>query len=555
MDHTSAAPLAPQAALQPVAPPGDALAAPFPLAPPQLLTLVAMPTPGSALPAVGQTGTFQVSAALGGGTVSITGLVANTPFVGVLSNPATPTSPLPQAAPSQAPAMSGSRAAEAPPEAAKAKRARACTSSATADSADARAAQGEEDAEDERVALPDTVSSLLSRLTLGGDRAWLGASTQLTPGGRSAATWMELDAHKRSVVQAAVRADEERFRAEQALRDAQIAADAARRRRREAMQAAEGTLLRVRRPARSVLVPSALPLQPCVQTRLPCCKNACAAALSRRARRTWQACCAEQRRASSAPSRHAWLRRVRPCGLARPAAGKPLVVTLDAHRRGVRLWPRRRHSTHLSRTTAPPFCGASARRAWSARWRAAAAAARAGRAARRGGGSAAARCGMRRPAHDSHRHLRHERLATGLARARPLPAWRGVPGGEPGASQLCVARARRLAKRQCSPPRPLSPQCLRYGRRGHASHDTCVGSWRLGRHCGAAHLRGVVSAARHGRRRARCASRVLLETPRGMRVQPQSRPHGWCVTCVQVVDAGGRLQVSWSRIAICWSPC
>ena len=272
MDHTSAAPLAPQAALQPVAPPGDALAAPFPLAPPQLLTLVAMPTPGSALPAVGQTGTFQVSAALGGGTVSITGLVANTPFVGVLSNPATPTSPLPQAAPSQAPAMSGSRAAEAPPEAAKAKRARACTSSATADSADARAAQGEEDAEDERVALPDTVSSLLSRLTLGGDRAWLGASTQLTPGGRSAATWMELDAHKRSVVQAAVRADEERFRAEQALRDAQIAADAARRRRREAMQAAEGTLLRVRRPAWSVLVPSA----PCRCSRV--CIRVCPAA-------------------------------------------------------------------------------------------------------------------------------------------------------------------------------------------------------------------------------------------------------------------------------------
>lgn len=243
-EHPSALPATAQQAL---APPADVSCAPVPVPPmTQPLTLVAMPLPGSPLPSVGQTGTFQVSGALGGGSVSISGTIANTPFVGVLSSPAAPPGPPSHAAPSQAPTVSGGRATDAPPEPAKTKRARACTSSATAESAEARAADGTDATEDERVALPDTVNSLLSRLTLGGDRAWLGASTQLTPGGRSAATWMELDAHKRSVVQSAVRADEERFRAEQALRDAQIAAEAARRRRREAMQAAEGTLLQVR---------------------------------------------------------------------------------------------------------------------------------------------------------------------------------------------------------------------------------------------------------------------------------------------------------------------
>lgn len=227
---------------------------PVQAASPNLMTLVGIPATPSRLPSIGAAGSLQVTAVINSQSVSVSGMLANVPIVGVLNTPLMPL----QDASNGLPAAINSPKAIGKPVCAlhqqqsvdlsKSKRQRAVPSSATTESVEVR--ETNEDGVDvgsamtERPLLPETIYSLLSKIALRGDHAWLGASTQLTPSGRCAAVWMELDAHKRSVVQSAVRADEERFRAEQALWDAQIVAEAARRRRFEAMQSAGDTLLR-----------------------------------------------------------------------------------------------------------------------------------------------------------------------------------------------------------------------------------------------------------------------------------------------------------------------
>jgi hypothetical protein len=120
--------------------------------------------------------------------------------------------------------------------------------------------------------LPDTIESLLTRLVIAPEQghehservattrvatameaACAGGASCLPPlkngptsSDRAIAIWQNLDSHKRSMVQNAVRADEERYRAEVCLRDAQIAVEAAQRRRDSAMNAASNTLAIVR---------------------------------------------------------------------------------------------------------------------------------------------------------------------------------------------------------------------------------------------------------------------------------------------------------------------
>lgn len=110
--------------------------------------------------------------------------------------------------------------------------------------------------------MPDTIESLLSRLGVvsefGDELLEKGATTRpcgtnslprlkAVPGSsdRAVAVWQQLDSHKRSMIQNAVRADEERYRAEVCLRDAQIAVEAAQQRRDSALRAASDTLTMV----------------------------------------------------------------------------------------------------------------------------------------------------------------------------------------------------------------------------------------------------------------------------------------------------------------------
>lgn len=107
-----------------------------------------------------------------------------------------------------------------------------------------------------RPQLPDTVEALLARLSVcvdGGPVASAGVASGgalgSTQGERAAAMWMRLDAHKRDIVQQAVRADEDRYRTEVQARDATMVRDAALRRRDEALRAAEETMTNVCPPS------------------------------------------------------------------------------------------------------------------------------------------------------------------------------------------------------------------------------------------------------------------------------------------------------------------
>ena len=114
--------------------------------------------------------------------------------------------------------------------------------------------------------LPDTIESLLARLAVASEssepsenpdkgsaaRAGGANGDALSPlkgvpasSERAISMWQSLDMHKRSMVQNAVRADEERYRAEVCLRDAQIALEAAQQRRDSALCAASDTLTAV----------------------------------------------------------------------------------------------------------------------------------------------------------------------------------------------------------------------------------------------------------------------------------------------------------------------
>ena len=214
----------------------------LPRMPPAPLSLVAMPTMPLPPNAVGQSGTLHVTAALGGHGYAVTGAVADVAFAGVLASPgATHSAAMPH---SGVPSVRSEEQADNQ-LATKRRRPEPSTPPTPAITND-QLREALDEAAAERPALPETIHSLLAKLSLQGNRTWVTASAQLTPKGRNAAAWMELDAHKRSMIQGAVRADEERFRAEQALCDAQIAVAAARRRRSEALRAAEATLRHVR---------------------------------------------------------------------------------------------------------------------------------------------------------------------------------------------------------------------------------------------------------------------------------------------------------------------
>jgi hypothetical protein len=222
------------------------------------LSIVSMPIPGApplASLSTGQAGVVRVTSALGCHGFAVTGTIGLVPFSGILCSP-TAGQP-PGMPPNQRAATSRSVSTSTAPQGGysslhdqcTAKRPRPAVPPPDDFDVSGRTSKGES-LSDDAVAehhpeLPETIHSLLSKLSLNGHRRWLSASTQLTPGGRAAASWMELDAHKRCMVQGAVRADEERYRVEQILRDAQIAAVAARRRSSEALRAAEDTLRQV----------------------------------------------------------------------------------------------------------------------------------------------------------------------------------------------------------------------------------------------------------------------------------------------------------------------
>eukprot|EP00892_Ulva_mutabilis_P000915 jgi/Ulvmu1/10824/UM069_0060.1 len=199
-------------------------------APPPPLPFAAMmtaPPPHSRLEAlVGTSGSLCAVSALGGHGLVVSGSVGGVPITGVIG---AASGGLPAAVPAAGaePSVVGGAAAAA-------KRVRLTAQPRLLPSP----------------RLPDTVESLLARLSVcvdGGPVASAatpqGGLLGSTQGERAAGMWMRLDAHKRDMVQQAVRADEDRYKCEVQARDAAQVRERATLRRDEVLRAAEETML------------------------------------------------------------------------------------------------------------------------------------------------------------------------------------------------------------------------------------------------------------------------------------------------------------------------
>lgn len=203
--------------------------------------LACQPCSCNALAGDGAAGTLGVVAALGSRGYLVTGSIGGLTFSGLLDTP-----------------TAGSAIAAEPADrtcavsqAAKRRRTRIDRLSHTV-GAEPGCWDGSADGTDAGiVGLPETIHSLLARLQI----RETGLAHPPTPAAwqdHAATQWGALDAHTRSLVEAAVRADEERYRIERAARDARLAACAARQRRDEALQAAIATVQNVRSLAESL---------------------------------------------------------------------------------------------------------------------------------------------------------------------------------------------------------------------------------------------------------------------------------------------------------------